>query len=127
VKEIIETLRSADNEGTDSPYWLIIDPSAISDSLRFSKEDDPTGWYTADLDDDFVIERIESMIVHCITGPFFSRKDAEDHLKARHYGFSKKAYVYCHSGYWSRKYKTFWKSIDRDPSARKPSPEKDEG
>lgn len=110
-KTIIETLKAANNEGTCSPYWLIIDPSAIEGRLRFNSEEDPEGSYSADLDDEFVVEGILAMIPHCITGPYFSRKDAEDHLKARHYEFSKKSYVYCHSGYWSRKYKDFCREI----------------
>lgn len=68
------------NEMTDSPYWLIIDPRQV---------------FKCDVD----------LIAGMITGPFFSRKEAQDHLEARHYGFSKRAKVYCHSGYWSQQYK----------------------
>ena len=111
MNEIAQTLMKANNEGTESPYWLIIDPHSIKVSLNYSTEDDPEGSYCADLDDEFVVERILNMIPHCITGPYFSRADAEAHLKARHYEFSKDAYVYCHSGYWSQKYKTFYRSL----------------
>lgn len=27
TEKIIDTLKKADNEGTDSPYWLILDPT----------------------------------------------------------------------------------------------------
>lgn len=80
--EIENTLKAADNEGTDSPYWLIIDPKGRNIKTR--------------VDD----------IANCITGPFFSRDDAEAHLKARRYNFSERAGVWCFSGYWSHKYKT---------------------
>lgn len=116
--EITSTLKEADNEGTESPYWLIIDPKAVTGYLRFSTPDDPEGCYTADLDDEFVMEKIEEMIPHCITGPFFCRQDAEGHLKARNYEFSKSAYVYCHSGYWSSKYKAFCRELSKSPTTQ---------
>lgn len=68
------------NEGTDSPYWIIIDPKQ---SLRCDPHD----------------------IAGMITGPFFSREDAQTHLNSRAYHFSKRAVVYCHSGYWSHQYR----------------------
>lgn len=109
--KIIETLKVADNEGTESPYWLLIDPLPIKDRLVFSTEDDPEGSYSADLDDEDAVKRITNAIPNCITGPFFSREDAENYLKARQYGYSKEAYVYCHSGYWSHKYKALCREI----------------
>jgi hypothetical protein len=104
---ITKTLQQADNEGTESPYWLIIDPSAILGALVWLDGDEKI---YAELDDKNC-ERVADNIPHCITGPFFSREDAEGHLTARKYAFSSKAYVYCHSGYWSQKYKTFCREI----------------
>lgn len=72
---------SDENEGTDSPYWLILDPRQM---LKLN------------------VYALASMI----TGPFFSRAEAQRHLDARRYNFSKHAVVYCHSGYWSHQYKT---------------------
>ena len=84
---IMQTLRHADNEITDSPYWLIIDPS------QMMKPD--VGW-----------------VAHMIEGPFFSREDAEHHMKEeRPHAFSDHARVYCCSGYRSTKYKEFCKAI----------------
>lgn len=100
-ERIIQALKSADNEGTAAPYWLIIDPSQLG--LRWEDGDEII--YAA-LDEDNC-ERIEDRVTSCITGPFFSRADAEAHLKGRRYAFGKTAYVYCHSGHASYKYKEF--------------------
>ena len=76
----IELELSNNCEATESPYWLILGPEQ---NMRVS--------------------------VHClagqITGPFFSRKEAEGFLKATRYNFSHRAVVYCHSGYHSEQYK----------------------
>jgi hypothetical protein len=85
MKEIIETLRGADNEGTAEPWWAIVDP-------RQAFKCNP--------------HEIASMI----TGPFFSRKDATDFLKATRYNFGKYAVVYCFSGYYSKKYREFYRN-----------------
>lgn len=80
MNEIIEeTLRAADSEATRSPYWLILDPSQ---NMRCSIHQMAGG----------------------ITGPFFSRMDAEDFLAETKYNFSDKAKVYCLSGCRSWKY-----------------------
>lgn len=73
------------NEGTDSPYWLILDPRQMMSAC---------------------VESVASMI----TGPFFSREEAETHLKNRSHAFGKKAVVYCHSGYWAKQYKALWRT-----------------
>jgi len=87
VERIIETLKNSDNEGTESPYWLILDPKQ---NMRCD------------------IHYLASQI----TGPFFSRNDAETHLSNRRYNFSDKAKVYCLSGYWSEKYKNLCRSLN---------------
>jgi len=84
--ELIDTLKSADTEGTDSPYWLILDPEQNMKCDIF-------------------------VMASGITGPFFSRKDAQAHLESRRYAFSEKAAVFCLSGYRSRKYKDFCTKI----------------
>lgn len=55
------------NEGTDSPWWMIVSPRQI---LRPSVES----------------------IVSCITGPFFSREEAEAQLNVRRYDYGKDAH-----------------------------------
>lgn len=74
------------NEATDSPYWLIIDPRPLRKS---------------EILDDCGVSAVASMV----TGVFFSRAEAEAHLKSRHYAFGKYAKVWCNSGYWSNQYK----------------------
>lgn len=71
------------NEGTESPWWMIIDPKQ-----NMSTKTD-------------ACHNIASMI----TGPFFSRENAENHLSARRHVFGPNAVVYCTSGYWSFDYK----------------------
>ena len=86
MEGIIETLKKANNEGTDSPYWLILDPAQnmACDVHQLAAQ---------------------------ITGVFFCRKDAEDHLSSRRQGFSDRAIVFCHSGYWSTKYKLLCRKL----------------
>lgn len=100
AKEIVLTLRSANNEGTESPYWILIDPSPVVDYVNLVQSG-----MTPD------IECARSCIESAITGPFFSREDAENYHQRRHYDYSKSAYVYCFSGYWSQKYKDFCRGI----------------
>jgi len=76
----IEVEVSEKNEGTSFPYWLILDP------VR-----------NLDLD----VGTLASMI----TGPFFSRKEAESALAGRRYNYSKRAVVYCKSGCDSESYR----------------------
>ncbi len=80
------------NEGTSSPWWVIIDPKQ-----NLSKKKDAC-----------------HNIVGMITGPFFSRKAAQSHLDARRYDFGTNAVVYCHSGYWSREYSEALKKGGQD-------------
>ena len=83
---ISETLKHANNEGTAEPYWLILDPSQNMSCDIY-------------------------VLANQITGPFFSRKDAQEHLENRAYAYSSKARVFCHSGYWSKKYKDYYREI----------------
>ena len=85
VKNIkIELEVSKENEGTESPWWIIIDPRQ-----NFNTNDN--GLYA---------------VASMITGPFFSRESAQEFLDRTHYNFSKNAKVYCHSGYYSDEYKS---------------------
>ncbi len=91
INEIVETLKNADNEGTESPYWLVIDPKMGGGNIKTRPD----------------------QIAFCIDGPFFSREDAENYLKSRRYAYSDKAIVWCHSGYWSKKYKDFYRALKK--------------
>ncbi len=88
----IELEVSEKNEGTDSPWWMIINPRQ---NFRVDEEG---------------IHHIAAMI----TGPFFSREEAEAHLKLRRYAFSKHAEVYCNSGYWSNQYKEALRNVKKE-------------
>ena len=86
LDEIIRTLKNANNEGTRAPYWLILDPQQnMSCNIH--------------------------NLAGQITGPFFSRKDAVQHLERRRYAFSDRACVFCHSGHASKKYLKFCDEI----------------
>lgn len=71
------------NEGTSYPFLIIIDPHQ-----NFSKGSQG-------------LHNIAGMI----TGVWFSREAAEEHLKARRYNFGEGARVYCHSGCYSEDWK----------------------
>jgi len=75
---------SEKNEGTRSPYWIIIDPSQ-------------NFWVNND-----GVHNIASMI----TGIWFSRESAEEFLHNTRYNFSKHAVVYCMSGTHSHEYES---------------------
>lgn len=92
LNEIVTTLQKAGNEGTSAPYWLIIDPYRQ------------------------MFECNAHTVASMISGPFFSREDAEKYLNSRRYNYSKHAVVYCHSGYFSRKYDLFLREIKAAPN-----------
>jgi len=72
----IEITVSGKNEGTSAPWWIIIDPGQ-----NFAKNDDGI-----------------CNIAYMITGPFFSRAEAEFILKIKRHHYSRHAKVWCHSG-----------------------------
>jgi len=84
--QITETLKAAGNEATNAPYWLILDPKQNMECNIHA-------------------------LAGQITGPFFSRKDAQEFLEATRYNFGTRAVVYCHSGCYSRKYLEYCRSL----------------
>lgn len=76
----IELNVSTKTEGTAYPWWAIIDPHQ---NMRCSPH----------------------VAAGQITGPFFSREDAEEFLKSTRYNFGPRAVVYCLSGYKSKQYR----------------------
>lgn len=80
LKDALQPLASySDPEGTRAPYWLIIDP------MQMMKPDC-------------------HLVAQMVTGPFFSREAAQQHLDARRYAYSHRAVVYCHSAHRSKQY-----------------------
>ena len=75
----IEIDISEDVEATASPYWLILDP----------KQNMGCDIY---------------QLASQITGPFFSREEAELVLKRRSHHYSDRARVFCHSGCYTYQY-----------------------
>ena len=71
---------SEDHESTSYPWWMIVDP-------KQNMSRDPG-----------------TAVMSQITGPFFSRDEAQDFLDRTRYNFSDRAVVWCHSGVDSRKY-----------------------
>lgn len=67
------------NESTSSPRWMVLDPHQM---MR-------PDW---------------SQLASMITGPFFSREEAERVLEARRHHYSDRAAVYCASGCYTRQY-----------------------
>jgi hypothetical protein len=78
----IEIEVSEENEGTSCPWWMIIDPQQ-----NFSKQRDAC-----------------HVIASMITGPFFSREEAQTFLDRTRYNFGKNAVVYCASGCYAKQY-----------------------
>lgn len=90
----IEIEVSEENEGTHAPYWQIIDPKILKNAIREIRKHG----------NDIKYEELARYIAFSTTGIFFSRKAANNHLKAKHYNFSKHAKVWCYSGYASFEY-----------------------
>lgn len=78
----IELEVSEECESTAFPWWMIIDPA----------QNFKTG------------ERGVYNVAFMVTGPFFSREEAERVLQAQRYNFGTSACVYCHSGTYSPQY-----------------------
>jgi hypothetical protein len=70
---------SEKNEATSAPYWLILNPwqNMACDVFNLSGQ---------------------------ITGPFFSREEAEEQLGKTRYNYSERAVVFCLSGCHSGQY-----------------------
>ena len=71
---------SEKNEGTNSPWWIIIDTANQKQITDYND------------------------IIPMITGPFFSREEAENYIREYPYRFTKHAVVFCKSGYPNDKY-----------------------
>lgn len=87
----IELEISEKNEGTSAPWWAIIDP-------RQNFETGNHGLHN---------------IANMITGPFFSREDAEMFLHRTRYNFGRNAAVFCFSGYYSYEYSSAIKDAEK--------------
>lgn len=98
----IELEVSDKNEGTASPWWMIIDPK------QMLKPD------------------VAQVAMGMVTGPFFSREEAEEYLKYKRYNFTKRAVVWCASGCYSGQYDSKYREADKKVRER-PTGSKPEG
>lgn len=92
----IEIEVSDANEGTDSPWWMIINPRQ---NMRTDRE---------------ASHHISGMI----TGPFFSREEAELVLNQRRHHYGKGAVVFCASGCYTHQYKAKYRSAEASEARR---------
>ena len=83
---------SEENEGTRAPWWMIVKPQQ--------------NFHTCN--------RGIANIAMGITGPFFSREEAEKELEGRRYYYGKNAKVWCASGHASRQYCKAWEKAERE-------------
>jgi len=67
------------NEGTADPWWMILDPGQNMNCDIF-------------------------ILAEMITGPFFSREEANQVLKERKHHYSNRARVFCASGCYTHQY-----------------------
>ena len=121
MENIKNTLKGCDNESTRAPYWMIVDYSPFytggeeenhgcaSEGME-EKEDQCDDCQKGDIEYcseyppvDIAAPSIDE-VASRITGPFFSREDAQKYLDRKHYNFSDQTKVYCHSGWESEKY-----------------------
>ena len=79
----IELEVSGKNEATSYPWWMIVDPRQN---------------FTTD-------ERGLHNIAGMITGPFFSRAEADEMLSTRRHHYGPNAKVYCASAYATKVYR----------------------
>lgn len=80
---------SPEHEGTASPYWLILDPKQnMSCDIH--------------------------QLAGQITGPFFSREEAQKHLDSKGYHYSHRARVYCLSGWEARQYDQAYRKAEKE-------------
>lgn len=82
------------NEGTAEPWWVIVDPKQMM-------RPDPY-----------------AVMIGMITGPFFSREEANEVLRNRSHHYSKRAVVYCASGCYSNQYKKAYREAEQKEKTR---------
>lgn len=81
---------SEKNEGTNAPWWIIIDTMGITKIENFQN------------------------ITPMISGPFFSREHAENYLKNNKHNYSDDAIVYCKSGFHNHKYVSAYNNAEKE-------------
>lgn len=85
----IELDVSMENEGTAEPWWVIVDPKQMMKPCHFH------------------------VMIGMITGPFFSREEAQWVLTNRPHHFSPRAVVYCASGCDTIQYRKAYREAEK--------------
>ena len=85
----IEIEVSDKNEGTAEPWWVIVDPKQMM-------KPDPY-----------------HVMIGMITGPFFSREEAQEYLDNHSHNYTRRAVVYCASGCYTNQYKKVYREAER--------------
>jgi hypothetical protein len=85
----IEIDVSDKNEGTAEPWWVIVDPKQMMK---------PDPYY---------------VMIGMITGPFFSREEADQVFKSRRHHYSDRAVVYCSSGCDTIQYRKVYRDAEK--------------
>jgi len=76
-------------EGTAAPWWLIVDPK------QMMRPD------------------AAQVVMGMITGPFFSREEAQAVLDSTRYNYSKRAVVWCASGCHTTQYRHAYQKAEK--------------
>lgn len=79
------TRRIPNAECTEHPWWFIVEPTR---------------------------DRSATSVAQAITGPFFSRESATAELRGNPHRYSRKALVWCASGFRSRE----WRELCEEPA-----------
>jgi hypothetical protein len=91
----IEIDVTGDNEATAYPWWVIVNPTHVVNDPPYDHDDD--------VDDSTYVS--DTTIAFSITGPFFSRDEAESALRRRHYDYHPDAAIWCLSGHETQVYR----------------------
>ena len=84
----IELDVSMDNEGTNAPWWMIVDPCQM------------------------MSPNAAEVAMGMVTGPFFSREEAKSELTNRRYDYGSDAVVWCASGCNTKQYLQAWREAE---------------
>lgn len=109
----IEIHVSEKNEGTESPWWMLIDPGQLVQMFEGVAEH-------GEVPD---ARRVLDTVAFSIQGPYFSREEAEDELRLRRYDYSASAKVWCSSGYHTTQYRMACRAKRQQATAQQKGPE----
>ena len=87
--DISQSRSLAPAEGTQYPWWAVIDPDRVRGYKGRTNE-----------------HRVEEA-ASAVIGPFLSRASAEEHLRAKRHRYGPNAVVYCMTGYYSMDWRQF--------------------